>query len=154
MNYSTKNEQYWSFWCHWWSNHRDQEVFWENKAVDAVEANEVTEAAKVNEVTVVSKAWKITIEDFRVVLVLEFNILRNIVWCFEKKNFWQNHENSRWIFCWRLLRPAYVIFLKTGGWNSNAITSGIHRYLQTKSNLHISMCQSQFKRNISKWDTL
>ena len=27
MNHSTKNEQYWSFWCHWWSNHRNQEVF-------------------------------------------------------------------------------------------------------------------------------
>ena len=52
---------------------RNQELFWENKAV---EANEVAEAAEVNEATVVSKAWKITIEDFRVVLVLEFNILR------------------------------------------------------------------------------
>ena len=52
---------------------RNQELFWENKAV---EANEVAEAAEVNEATVVSKAWKIINEDFRVVLVLEFNILR------------------------------------------------------------------------------
>ena len=36
----------------------------------AVEANKVAEAA------VVSKAWKITIEDFRVILVLEFNNIR------------------------------------------------------------------------------
>ena len=70
------NKQYWSFWCHWWSNQWDQEVFWENKAVEAVEANEVAEAAEVNEAAVISKAWKITIEDFRVILVLEFNNLR------------------------------------------------------------------------------
>ena len=38
--------------------------------------------------------------------------------------------------------------------NSNAVNLGIHRYLQTKSNLHTSICQSQFKGNISKWDTL
>ena len=47
-----------------------RKFFWENKAV---EANEVAEAAEVNEAAVVSKAWKITIEDFRVILVLEFN---------------------------------------------------------------------------------
>ena len=49
---------------------RNQELFWENKAV---EANEVAEAVEVNETTVVSKAWKITIEDFSDVLVLELN---------------------------------------------------------------------------------
>ena len=30
----------------------------------------------------------------------------------------------------QFLGPGYVIFLKTGWWNSNAQTSGIHRYLQ------------------------
>ena len=45
-------------------------------AVEAVEASEVAEATEVNEAAVVSKAWKITIEDFRVILVLEFNNLR------------------------------------------------------------------------------
>ena len=29
-------------------------------------------------------------------------------------------------FCWRLLRPAYVTFLKTGWWNSNVQTSWSH----------------------------
>ena len=57
-------------------------------------------------------------------------------------------------FCWRLLRPAYVTFLKTGWWNSNFQTSAMYRYLQAKSNLHISICQSHFKRNISMWNTL
>ena len=31
--------------------------------------------------------------------------------------------------CRRLLRPAFVIFLKIGWWNSNAQTSGTHWYL-------------------------
>ena len=59
-----------------------------------------------------------------------------------------------YLFCQRLLRPAYVIFLKTGQWNSNFQTSGIYRYLQAKSNLHIPICQSHFKRNSSMWNTL
>ena len=54
----------------------------------------------------------------------------------------------------RLLRPTHVTFLKTGCWNSNFQTSGIYRYLQTKSNLHISICQSHFKRDTSMWNTL
>ena len=40
------------------------------EAIEAVEATEVIEAVEV------SKAWKITTEDFRVILVLEFNNLR------------------------------------------------------------------------------
>ena len=39
--------------------------FWENKAVEAVEASEGAEAAEVNEAAEVSKAWKITFEDCR-----------------------------------------------------------------------------------------
>ena len=57
-------------------------------------------------------------------------------------------------FCWRLWRPAYVNFLKTGWWNSDFQTSEIYKYLQTKSNLYTSICQSRFIRNISMWDTL
>ena len=47
-----------------------------------------------------------------------------------------DHQNSNfsltfaWYpFCRRLLRPAFVIFLKVGWWNSNAQTSGTHWYL-------------------------
>ena len=36
----------------------DKEVFWGNRAVEAVEAIEVAEAAKVNEAAEVSKVWK------------------------------------------------------------------------------------------------
>ena len=57
-----------------------RKFLWENKAV---EANEVAEAAEVNEATVVSKAWKIINEDFRVILVLEFNILRPKIFLFD-----------------------------------------------------------------------
>ena len=88
--HSTKNCHYWLFWCQWWSDHQDQEVFWVNWALEAVKDSEVAEAAEVDEAGEVFKAWKITTEDFRVFQVLEFNNLRTDVtffWCFEKKNF-------------------------------------------------------------------
>ena len=100
MIHSTKKDWYWSFSCHWWSNHLDQEVFWGNRAVEAVEASEVAEAAEVNEAAEVFKALKITTEDFWVILDLEFiNLRAKIILfsCFEKKYFWQNHENPFWI---------------------------------------------------------
>ena len=101
MIHSTKNYHYWLFWCQWWSDHQDQEVFLGgNWVLEAVEASEIAEAAEVNEAGEVSKAWKITTVDFRVFQVLEFNNFRTnitLFWCFEKKLFWQNHENSCWI---------------------------------------------------------
>ena len=42
-------------------------------AVEAVEASEVAEATEVNEAAEVFKAWKIIMEDFKAILVLEFN---------------------------------------------------------------------------------
>jgi hypothetical protein len=84
-----KNDQYWLFWCQWWSDHQGQDFFWGNWHLEAVEASEIAEAAEVNEAEEVFKAWKITTEDFIVFQVLEFNILKtNIIsfWCFEKKN--------------------------------------------------------------------
>ena len=51
-----KKDHNWSFWCHWWSNSQDQEVFWGNRAVEAGEASEVAEAAEANEAAEVSKA--------------------------------------------------------------------------------------------------
>jgi hypothetical protein len=126
-------------------------------AVEAVEATEVAEATEVTEAAEVFKAWKITMEEFKAILVLEFNNLRTKIisfWRFEQIIFWQNYEKSRWIFWRGLLRLAYVNFLKTGWWNSNFKISRIYTCLQTKSDLHIFICQSQFKRNISMWDTL
>ena len=43
---------------------------------EAVEVSKVAEAVEVNEAAEASNAWKITIEDFRVVQVLEFIDLR------------------------------------------------------------------------------
>ena len=85
-----KNDKQWLFWCQWWSDHQDQEVFWGNWTLEAVEASELTEATEVNEAGEVLKAWKITTEDFRVFQVLEFNNFRTnitLFWCFEKKYF-------------------------------------------------------------------
>jgi hypothetical protein len=84
MIHSTKNDQYWSFWCQWWSNHQDQEVFCGNRAVEADEASEATEAAKVNEAAEVCKAWKITTESSR--------FLKSIIWRLKALIlvFWKN----------------------------------------------------------------
>ena len=106
MIHSTQKVWYWSFWCHWWSNHQDQDVFWGKRAVVAVEPSEVAEAAEVNEAAEVFKVQKITTEDFRVILDLELiNLMTKTIlfWCF-KKLFWQNYENPFWILalrgCW------------------------------------------------------
>ena len=88
MIHSTKNYLYWLFWCQWWSDHQDQEVFWGNWALEAVEASEVAEGAEVNEAAEVPMAQKITSEDFRVILDLELINWGTKIFlfgCFEKK---------------------------------------------------------------------
>ena len=95
--HSTKNDQYWLFWCQWWSDNQDQTFSWENWPLEAVEAAEAAKAAEVHEDEEVSNAWKITTEDFRGFQILEFNNLRTLFCCFEKKIFWQNHQNLCWI---------------------------------------------------------
>ena len=57
-------------------------------------------------------------------------------------------------FCQRLLRPADVIFLKTKKIYQKFIISGFQNYFQTRFYLHISICQSQFIKHSSMWDTL
>ena len=50
--------------------------------------------------------------------------------------FLLNHENQieLWhFFCWRLLRPAYVTFLKTGWWKSNVRTSKVFKVIQSNT---------------------
>jgi hypothetical protein len=49
-----------------------------------------SEAAEVNEAAEVSKTWKIFPEDFRVILVLEFNILRTKIILTESTKFLLN----------------------------------------------------------------
>ena len=58
MIHATKMDQRWSFWCQGWSNHQDQDLFWWNRASEAVEAIEVAKAEEVIEVTEVLKAGK------------------------------------------------------------------------------------------------
>ena len=90
MIHSTKNYQYWSFWCQWWPNHQDQDVFWGNMAVEAVEASEDPEATEVAEATEVCKAWKITTESSKFLKSIIRGLLKHLFWCSEKKNFWQS----------------------------------------------------------------
>ena len=73
-----------------------------------------------------SKAWKITSDDCRVIQVSEFSFIL----MFWKLIFFVRIMKYRvefWhLLSWRLLRPAYAIFLKTSGWNSNVQISWSH----------------------------
>ena len=57
-------------------------------------------------------------------------------------------------FCWRLLRPAYITFLKNGYKCQNVITSGICRTHYIYEIIYLDTCQSQITLPISIWDTL
>ena len=155
MIHSTKKDQYWSFWCQVSSNHQDQEFLWGNRALEAGKTSKVVEAAEV------SKALKITSENFRVIQVLEFYNLGNdkyyfifMFWKKKSNRIIKNHVEFYQLFCWRLLRPTYAMFLKTGWWNSNIQPSGCQNHLQTKYNLHIFIHQTQITFVSSLWDTL
>ena len=154
MIHSTKRDSYWSFWCQGWSNHQDQEVFWRNRTVEAVETTEVAEADEINVAAKVSKAWKITTEDFRVIQVLEFSFIL-IVW--KKKFFGRNmkYQVELWhLFCQRLLRPANVIFLKTGWWNTNVQSSWTRYTPLSDKIIGPSTPQSHLLLLVMLWDTL
>ena len=62
-------------------------------------------------------------ENFRVIQVLEFSFIL----MFWKQKFFgcrtrKYHIEFKHLFCWRLLRPVDITFLKTGWWNSNVQT--------------------------------
>ena len=59
-----------------------------------------------------------------------------------------------YLFCWRLLRPAYVTFLKTGCKYQNVMTSAIHRTHYIYKIINPNICQSQITLPILIWDTL
>jgi hypothetical protein len=70
-------------------------------AVEAVEASEVEEANEGNEAAEVFKVWKITMEDFKAILVLEFNNLRTKTisfWCFDR--IMKTHAEFSGGGCW------------------------------------------------------
>ena len=58
------------------------------------------------------------------------------------------------LFFWRLWRTGKFLLTKSKGHRSNSHYSGFPNYLQTKSNLYISICQSQIHYIKSKWGTL
>ena len=58
------------------------------------------------------------------------------------------------LFCLRLLRSAYLTFLKTGCKYQNVITSGIYRTHYTYEIINPDTCQSQINLPISIWATL
>ena len=87
-------------------------------------------------------------------------------WCFHQT--WHQNDiswslNVGWIinfidfghpFCWRLWRTGMSLLTKLKGHKSNVRYLGIPNYLQTKSNLHISICQGKLKHKCLPLDTL
>ena len=133
----TKKEQYWLFWCHVWSNHKNQEVFWESRVVEAVKASEVAEAAEVNETAELPKDQTFTTEDLGVIIYLDFFIMRTkmiLLWCYDVLREFRG--------CWG--QPILLF--------ENCLKNIQKR--SKKFNMHISICQLHFKRSISIWNTL
>jgi hypothetical protein len=97
MIHSTKNYRYWLFWCQWWSDHQDQEVFFADIGLKRpVRLQRPLRSKRLERFLRPGKSLLRT----WVFQVLEFNNLRTnitLFCCLEKKNIWQNHENSWWI---------------------------------------------------------
>ena len=87
-------------------------------------------------------------------------------WCFHQT--WHQNDiswslNVGWIinfidfwhpFCRRLWRTGMLLLTKLKGHKSNVHYSGFPKHLQTKSSLHISICQSRLKHKYLTLDTL
>ena len=56
--------------------------------------------------------------------------------------------------CWRLWRTGMLLLTKLKGHNLNVRYSEFPNHLQTKSSLHISICQSELKHKCLPLDTL
>ena len=101
-----------------------------------------------------SKAWKITTDDCRVIQVPKFSFIL----MFWKQIFFvriMKYQVEFWhLLSWRLLRPAYVNFLKIGGWNSNVQISWSHWAPWFNKIIDLSIPQSHLVSSISIWYTL
>ena len=77
-----------------------------------------------------SKAWKITTGHSRVIQVVEFGFILMIWKILFFVKSWNIIFNFLHLFCWRLLRPGYIIFVKIGSNNQNVHISEFQNYLQ------------------------
>ena len=100
------------------------------------------------------KACKVTTEHSRVIQVVEFSFILMFWKLLFFVKSWNIIFHFLHLFCWRLLRPGYINFVKIGSNNQNAHISGLSNYLQIKSNLYISFSQSPIKKNTLPSDTL
>ena len=141
MIHSTKNDQYWLFWCQWWSDPQDQNLFWGNWHLEAVEATEVAEAAEINEAGEVSKGLK----NHYCGLQKSSRFLNPIFWglyfdVLKKKIFWQNLKNSYWILSSLLSEAVEAV------WGQNKFIWLIrHKFPLLRKSLSISfwyICQN------------
>ena len=73
-----------------------------------------------------SKVWKITIEHFRVIQVLEFSFILMFWKDIYLVGSWNIIFKFTNFFVWGCWGQPMLLFLKTGGWNSNAHYSWSH----------------------------
>ena len=99
-----------------------------NEAVEVIEATEAVEAVEVIEATDILRPRK------SILSTPESSRLLNLAlfWCFENHflvESWNIIFQFLHLFCLRLLRPAYVTFLKIGSKNKNFHISEFQNYL-------------------------
>ena len=77
-----------------------------------------------------SKINKITTKHSRVIQIVEFSFILTFWKPFFLVESWNIIFQFLHLFCWRLLRPDYVTFVKIGSNNQNVHNSGFQSYLQ------------------------
>ena len=101
-----------------------------------------------------SKAWKITTENCRLIQVLELSFISMFLGKQIFGGIMRYQVGFKHLFCLRLLRSAYAIFLKMSCKYKNVITSGIYRTHHIYEIINPDTCQSKITLPISIWDTL
>ena len=138
---------HWSCFESWWpGNHSVCKVqsvfdFFEAKeAIEVIEAGDVIMSVEVIEATEVLKTTQI-------LKILNLMARITLFWCFEIYLFFELTPEISVEFNppseLRLWRTGMLLLTKSKDRKSNSHYSGFPNYLQTKSNLHISICQSQ-----------
>ena len=101
--------------------------FWGNEAVEVIEATEAVEVIEAAEILRPGKSLLRTSESSGF-------LNSNSFWCFENISIlivsWNIIFQFLNLFCLKLLRPAYITFLKIGSINQNFHISGFQNYLQ------------------------
>ena len=123
---------------------------WLNNASKAVSVL-VSDRAKMTRIMFKNIWLKISIESSILIALVRCssNFHKSSLNLFLKKLYTLWHP-----FLWRLWRTGILLLTKSKGHKSNVHCPGFPNYPQTKSSLHISICQSKLKHKCLPLDTL